>query len=176
VPVAALSWPRCRRTGSSGLQQHTYSSVRFMPEIQAKAGLATIHPGSGVMVRRTFSRLPAFLIRKSMNLQSSKAIQWALTGIMLFLSACQNDPVTPAANNSPQVRPLTSQETKTVSSANDFAFRAFAAIRAGEETNNIFISPLSISSALTMTYNGANGATREAMQQVLGFAPQTPVF
>ena len=42
------------------------------------------------------------------------------------------------------------------------------ALREGEPVENIFISPLSISIALTMTYNGAVGETERAMAEVLG--------
>lgn len=37
-----------------------------------------------------------------------------------------------------------------------------------EEKNNIFYSPASVAFALSMTYNGAAGETREAMAQVMG--------
>ncbi|OKL41223.1 serpin family protein [Pontibacter flavimaris] len=88
----------------------------------------------------------------------------ATTAVMLF-SACQQDDV---ADNAPNIRALTVQEQKTVESSNDFAFRAFAQLSKAEQ-DNIFISPLSISMALGMTYNGADGATKEAMQETLGF-------
>ncbi|MBW3130050.1 serpin family protein [Hymenobacter profundi] len=87
-----------------------------------------------------------------------------------LLAACQPDSdVSP--DNTPNVRPLTAQESQTVGSANDFAFRSFAALRKSEAANNLFISPLSISAALTMTYNGADGTTKEAMRKTLGYAP-----
>ncbi|QMU29641.1 serpin family protein [Adhaeribacter radiodurans] len=90
-----------------------------------------------------------------------------------LLSSCQKEMVAPDQNNPPKLRPLANQEVKTVSSSNDFAFRAFTALRTEENGNNLFISPLSISSALTMTYNGADGSTKEAMRQTLGFEPQS---
>ncbi|UOR06837.1 serpin family protein [Hymenobacter aerilatus] len=87
-----------------------------------------------------------------------------------LLAACQPDSdVSP--DNTPNVRPLTAQESQIVGSANDFAFSSFAALRKAEAAKNLFISPLSISAALTMTYNGADGSTKEAMRQTLGFAP-----
>ncbi|WP_026463549.1 serpin family protein [Adhaeribacter aquaticus] len=96
-----------------------------------------------------------------------------LTGMLFSFASCQNDLATPEQNNTPDLRPLTNQEAKTVESSNDFAFKVFSAIRQKEERQNIFISPFSISSALTMAYNGADGATKAAMQEALGFAPQT---
>jgi len=49
---------------------------------------------------------------------------------------------------------------------NDFAFQIFSELRDGE---NIFISPYSISSALSMLYNGADKETREEMAELLGY-------
>ncbi len=91
----------------------------------------------------------------------------------MMVTSCQKDLTAPETNNTPKLRPLTTQEIKTLDSSNDFAFRAFAALRTEEPTANVFISPLSISSALTMAYNGADGSTKEAMRQTLGFTPQT---
>ncbi|MDQ4140726.1 MAG: serpin family protein [Bacteroidota bacterium] len=108
-----------------------------------------------------------------MNLQSVKNLFWGVAGSVCLLSSCQKDMVAPEQNNVPKLRPLAHQEEKTVGSSNDFAFRAFAAIRSEESGQNLFFSPLSISSALTMTYNGADGSTKEAMRQTLGFEPQT---
>jgi len=91
-----------------------------------------------------------------------------LAGISM-LSSCQKD----LTENGPSVRPLTSQEMKTVESSNDFAFRAFASLSEGEGTKNMLISPLSISSALAMTYNGAGSTTKAAMKEALGFTLAT---
>ena len=57
----------------------------------------------------------------------------------------------------------------SVASANTkFGFNLLTVLREGEPVENIFISPLSISIALTMTYNGAVGETERAMAEVLG--------
>lgn len=56
----------------------------------------------------------------------------------------------------------------SVASANTrFGFKLLMDVRAREPGANIFISPLSISIALTMTYNGAVGETQHAMAEVL---------
>lgn len=91
----------------------------------------------------------------------------ALVALSLF-SACQKEMVDEGPNT-PNTRPLTAQEQKTVTSSNDFAFRFFAELSKAEEAENIFISPLSISMALTMAYNGADGETKQAIGQTLGF-------
>lgn len=50
-----------------------------------------------------------------------------------------------------------------------FAFDIFKKLNGEDWDKSIFISPLSISTALTMTYNGAESTTKEAMGNVLGF-------
>ncbi len=56
----------------------------------------------------------------------------------------------------------------SVASANTkFGFTLLMDLREREPGENIFISPLSISIALTMTYNGAVGETERAMAEVL---------
>ncbi|MBW3660490.1 MAG: serpin family protein [Gemmatimonadetes bacterium] len=70
-------------------------------------------------------------------------------------------------------RDLTAQEQLVVDAANDFTFRLFGRIAADEPGANVFVSPLSVSMALGMTMNGADGATLEAMREVLGFGTLT---
>ncbi len=52
----------------------------------------------------------------------------------------------------------------------EFAFDIFKELNKEDANNNIFISPLSISTALTMTYNGADGKTKEDMTEALKYA------
>ena len=54
-----------------------------------------------------------------------------------------------------------------VSSNTKFAFNIFKELSIEDKNMNIFISPLSISIALSMTYNGAEGATKDAMARAL---------
>lgn len=51
-----------------------------------------------------------------------------------------------------------------------FAFQLFKQLNQEDKEKNIFISPLSISTALTMTYQGAGTSTKEAMAKVLGYS------
>jgi serine protease inhibitor len=72
-------------------------------------------------------------------------------------------------------RDLTPQESGVVRADNGFGFRLFKEISRLEGDKNVFISPLSVAMALTMTYNGAGGTTREEMESVLelsGFSVQ----
>jgi len=50
-----------------------------------------------------------------------------------------------------------------------FAFDIFKQLNSEDADKSIFISPLSISTALTMTYNGAETTTLEAMTKALGY-------
>ena len=59
-------------------------------------------------------------------------------------------------------------DVSSVASANTrFGFKLLQDLQEREPGANIFISPLSISIALTMTYNGAVGETERAMAEVL---------
>ena len=59
-------------------------------------------------------------------------------------------------------------DVSDIASANTrFGFKLLQDLREREPGGNIFISPLSISIALTMTYNGAVGETERAMAEVL---------
>ncbi len=64
-------------------------------------------------------------------------------------------------------RELSVAEGKLVEADNKFAFKLFREVNEQDTGKNIFISPLSVGMALGMTYNGAAGATREAMQEAL---------
>jgi serine protease inhibitor len=52
---------------------------------------------------------------------------------------------------------------------NDFGFRLLRTLAAEPGAGNVIISPLSVSQALAMTYNGARGKTKTAMARALGF-------
>lgn len=84
--------------------------------------------------------------------------------ICIGLMQCTKNP-----SSSPQRPPreLTGAEKRLVESDNKFGLKLFKEIVQEEKDKNIFISPLSVSMALGMTYNGANGSTQEAMQKTL---------
>ncbi|HZJ57183.1 MAG TPA: serpin family protein [Clostridia bacterium] len=52
----------------------------------------------------------------------------------------------------------------------EFAFDIFRQLNREDMDGNIFISPLSISTVLSMTYQGAGGETQESMAGVLGYS------
>lgn len=65
---------------------------------------------------------------------------------------------------------LTDEEKQKLEKSNRFAIQFFAQSAQGlSHDDNLFVSPLSISSALAMTYLGAKGQTRDEIGQTLGF-------
>jgi serine protease inhibitor len=84
---------------------------------------------------------------------------------LLFITfvSCNKDDV---GEPKPLNLPLKSQEL--IESDNAFGINLFRTVLANEEAEkNIMISPLSVSLALSMTYNGAEGETKLAMEQVM---------
>jgi serine protease inhibitor len=70
---------------------------------------------------------------------------------------------------------LTTNQETLIRSENTFAFDIFKSLLGNSaESENIIISPLSISCALSMTLNGANGSTRDAMLEALRLNDLTP--
>jgi len=69
---------------------------------------------------------------------------------------------------------LSTQAANTASSVssgnNQFAFDLFKNVASAQKDANVFFSPVSISTALAMTYAGSEGKTRKQMAQVLHFA------
>lgn len=59
-------------------------------------------------------------------------------------------------------------ENRHISGYNQFGTKLLKHVLAEDQGKNVFISPTSVALALTMTYNGAAGATQEAMARVLG--------
>lgn len=53
---------------------------------------------------------------------------------------------------------------------NDFGFSLFEALNTNSKTENIFISPFSVSTALAMTLNGAAGETNSEMNSALKYS------
>jgi len=89
---------------------------------------------------------------------------------VVFLIACNKDmtPITP--DQAQPMRPLTANEQYIADASSDFGLDLFKSISASAAQNeNLFISPLSVSMALGMTLNGADGSTYSDMRRTLGF-------
>lgn len=65
------------------------------------------------------------------------------------------------------LRPLSQAESRVIQSDNAFGLNLFAGLSSSASDKNIFISPLSVSMALGMTLNGADGETRAEMETAL---------
>lgn len=79
------------------------------------------------------------------------------------LGSCQKESI----QTDPKPINLDLKSKAIIEADNAFAFEVFREILQSEEDNkNLMISPLSISLALAMTYNGADGDTKEAMEEV----------
>lgn len=85
-----------------------------------------------------------------------------------LISGCNNPP--PVADDG---NATTNGISAVVDGNNQFAFDYYNQIKVGE--GNIFFSPWSISSALSMTYEGARGNTADEMQKVLHFPKEDNV-
>jgi serpin B len=101
------------------------------------------------------------------------AIVFSFT-IPLIIISCNKDPNKVFPVDPVQIT-LTPDQVSLIESENSFAFDIFKkVIENAGESENIIISPLSISCALSMTVNGANGATRDSMLEALRLSGITP--
>jgi serpin B len=98
----------------------------------------------------------------------SRNFYFTITLLFFFLLInCIKDPAAISADKKKVARQLTVSEQALVKSDNNFGLKLFKKVVEQEGEKNIFISPLSVSMALGMTYNGANGSTKEAMENTL---------
>lgn len=84
--------------------------------------------------------------------------------LMIGLQSCEEN------KNNPEPIPLdlTPKSKMLIEADNNFGFELFRkVVESEEDSKNIMISPLSISLALAMTYNGSDGTTKEAMEETL---------
>ena len=91
--------------------------------------------------------------------------------LALLVTACNNNADTPEVTN------LTPNEksAKIIAADNQFGFEIFQKINASlKEPKNTMISPMSISLALAMVYNGTSGDTRAQMEKMLHKSGLTP--
>jgi serpin B len=96
--------------------------------------------------------------------------------VSLLLFSCSKDK-TEIVPVEPVIIDLTANQIALIESENNFAFDIFRKTsESATSSQNIIISPLSISYALSMTLNGATGTTRESMLEALrvnGLSPET---
>ena len=85
---------------------------------------------------------------------------------VLMLVACTSTS-TAASPDYCRIESAASLDERLVTANTAFAFDLFAELLESEPGQNVFISPLSVSVALAMTYNGAAGETQRAMSEAL---------
>lgn len=61
------------------------------------------------------------------------------------------------------------KSARVIETNNDFGLKLLHTVFEAEEAPNVMISPASVSIALGMAYNGAEGTTRDAFEQVLNY-------
>jgi serine protease inhibitor len=91
--------------------------------------------------------------------RGSRALLGLWLTTMLFARPCRTAAAQPEPTSSAEVAPA----------INDFGLRLLRTLTDGSGANMI-VSPLSVSLALAMTYNGASGTTRTAIAETLGVA------
>ena len=93
---------------------------------------------------------------------------YLLIGLTFLTMKCKSN--TNPLNSKQSVnlpRELTSTENVIVEADADFGLKLFKTVNQHDSSDNIFISPLSVSMALGMTLNGAAGQTYDDMKSTL---------
>ena len=85
--------------------------------------------------------------------------------VFAVFAGCSSKPAASAEN--PAIKKVSAEATAVNS---QFAFAVFKQLNTEDKKSNVFISPLSISAALTMAYEGAGTTTKKAMADTLGYA------
>jgi serine protease inhibitor len=103
------------------------------------------------------------------------------TLMAVILSGCRPDLA--ESTSDPKVQPdpkarqslltLNASEREVIRNDNGFGFKLFSRLAEDDTISNLFVSPLSISIAMTMVYNGAAGNTESEMAGVLGYTGLT---
>ena len=95
-----------------------------------------------------------------------KIITFLILVFSFIVLNCDYHTTSPEENN---MREFTALEKELSNSGNRFGCKLFKEIVRTQPDTNLFISPLSVSMALGMTYNGAANTTEEAMRNTLEF-------
>ncbi|MDP3642142.1 MAG: serpin family protein [Bacteroidota bacterium] len=96
---------------------------------------------------------------------------FSLLAIAILVLACTKDTVNPAVTD----LTLTEKAAKIIGADNQFGFELFQKVNASlDEPKNTMISPMSVSLALAMVYNGAGGNTQKQMEDMLHKANMSP--
>jgi serine protease inhibitor len=94
----------------------------------------------------------------------TRPLALGLLTVSLFTRCTTEEP----ASNLPHLRTMSAPEEQVTAASNGFSFDILSELNKKHQDDNTFISPFSISAALSMTANGAQGETQLAIRQVLG--------
>ncbi|HZL10895.1 MAG TPA: serpin family protein [Prolixibacteraceae bacterium] len=84
--------------------------------------------------------------------------------IVLLMASCSNDQENPIVSD----LKISEKSVEIITTDNQFGFEIFQKVNASvDEPQNIMISPLSVSLALAMVYNGTEGNTKLQMEEML---------
>ena len=96
---------------------------------------------------------------------------FTLLTLAIIVIACTNDTETPPVTD----LTLTEKSAKIIAADNQFGFELFQKVNASlDEPKNTMISPMSVSLALAMVYNGTAGNTKKQMEDMLHKANLSP--
>jgi len=91
--------------------------------------------------------------------------------VLMVISQCEHyTKSTDSVDLKPTQLVITEAQRKLIVESNAFGLELFQQVRSNE---NVMISPLSASAALTMALNGANGNTATQMKQLLGYGSRS---
>jgi serpin B len=110
-----------------------------------------------------------FILVKEINLKTTimkKTCLFTIFFIALTITSCSKDDSENLPAEEKEIV-LSANSKGMVSSDNQFGIEIFKQMLNAEQGNNLMISPLSISQALLMAYNGANGDTKKAFEETL---------
>lgn len=117
-----------------------------------------------------------YFVYLTLIIMKSTALSLAITiiaGLFIPMTSCERTKDEPLPGEPVQID-LTLKQKEVVDAANEFAFDLFVPIiNEAKGPGNIMISPFSITSALSMTLNGAAGETFNAMKAALRYDGKT---
>jgi serpin B len=73
----------------------------------------------------------------------------------------------PPRQETPKTKQINAVDNQVVAANTKFGLKLFSEVLKQDSGKNVFVSPSSVAIALSMTYNGANGSTQEAMAKAL---------
>lgn len=98
---------------------------------------------------------------------------FSLVTILVFGTICSCQQVD-SGNDEVKNIVMDEKSSQLISADNEFGLELFQQIREESGEENIMISPLSISVAFAMAYNGANGSTKTEMEKAMKLNGLTP--